>query len=764
MSCNTIEKLPGSGEGGAVDSVNGATGVVVLDTGDIAEVTDKKYVTDAEKTAIGTIGSKLDANTPITGATKTKITYDADGLVTAGADATTADIADSSNKRYVTDAQLTVIGNTSNTNTGDNATNTQYSGLAASKQDALVSGTNIKTVNSTSLLGSGDVAITPNATHTGEVTGATTLTVDKTAITGKSAVTAVGTDYVLISDTDDSGNLKKALISDFASAGGDMILASAQTNTGAKTFNANTILDKGSQVFNVRAYGAVGDDSNDDTAEIQAAIDAAYAAGSGIVYLPQGIYKISATLQLKSGVSLRGAGTRQNSGTLIKQYSTTEPALTAANSTGVELLGITLEDFAILGPGATSGHGIHLSNTGTNPPHDYFTFSNLYISNFLGSGKWGIKVESLIVSRFQTVIVADCANGWDFDGGSWSTISTSVVLDNCYANNIAGTGYRVYRTNYLAFNACAADVCGTAYLLDEASAVTFNGCGAEWGSSVSPNTGWKLQGYSRGIVLSGCYTYANRGYSIHVAGASACTVLGFMESNPSSATASFLVESGSTLTESDSNLTTATSISGHNNILSNTTGGAKFTTIELGHASDTTIARVSAGVASIEGNNIVTNTSSPTLATITTTGNIELGNASDTTLSRSAAGVLAVEGVVIPSISSTNTLTNKRVTKRTGTTTSSATPTINTDNVDFYSLTAQAADITSFTTNLSGTPTEGQTLWIAITGTGARAITWGSSFEASTVALPTTTVSTNRLDVGFVWNTVTSKWRIIATA
>lgn len=143
---------------------------------------------------------------------------------------------------------------------------------------------------------------------------------------------------------------------------------------------------------------------------------------------------------------------------------------------------------------------------------------------------------------------------------------------------------------------------------------------------------------------------------------------------------------------------------------------------------------------------------------------IELGHATDTTLSRSAAGVLAVEGVVIPSISSTNTLTNKRITKRTGTTTSSATPTINTDNVDFYSLTAQTVDITSFTTNLSGTPTENQTLWIAITGTAARAITWGASFEASTVALPTTTVTTNRLDVGFVWNTVTSKWRCVASA
>jgi len=64
-----------------------------------------------------------------------------------------------SDDNYVTDAEKTVIGNTSGTNTGDNATNTQYSGLAASKQDALVSGTNIKTINSQSILGSGNIVI-----------------------------------------------------------------------------------------------------------------------------------------------------------------------------------------------------------------------------------------------------------------------------------------------------------------------------------------------------------------------------------------------------------------------------------------------------------------------------------------------------------------------------------------------------------------------------------------------------------------------------
>jgi len=65
------------------------------------------------------LDGKVDENAAITGATKTKITYDAKGLVTSGADATTADIAASTNKNYVTDAQLTVIGNTSGTNSGN---------------------------------------------------------------------------------------------------------------------------------------------------------------------------------------------------------------------------------------------------------------------------------------------------------------------------------------------------------------------------------------------------------------------------------------------------------------------------------------------------------------------------------------------------------------------------------------------------------------------------------------------------------------------
>lgn len=199
------------------------------------------------------------------------------------------------------------------------------------------------------------------------------------------------------------------------------------------------------------------------------------------------------------------------------------------------------------------------------------------------------------------------------------------------------------------------------------------------------------------------------------------------------------------------------------NYSTNATAAATTKTVNLGTggaASSTT----NVNIGSSNGGTTTVNSPNISLGSttgVTTTGSIELGAASDTTISRSAAGVIAVEGVVIPSISSTNTLTNKRITKRTGTTTSSATPTINTDNVDYYSITAQTADITSMTTNLSGTPTTGQQLRINITGTAARAITWGASFANGPVALPTTTVTTTRLYVlleydGTIWRCMAS--------
>ena len=65
----------------------------------------------------------------------------------------TGEVSEVSNKKYVTDAEKTVIGNTSNTNTGDETTS------------SIQSKRPIKTVNGSSLEGSGDVT-TPNTEYT----------------------------------------------------------------------------------------------------------------------------------------------------------------------------------------------------------------------------------------------------------------------------------------------------------------------------------------------------------------------------------------------------------------------------------------------------------------------------------------------------------------------------------------------------------------------------------------------------------------------
>lgn len=101
----------------------------------------------------------------------------------------------------------------------------------------------------------------------------------------------------------------------------------------------------------------------------------------------------------------------------------------------------------------------------------------------------------------------------------------------------------------------------------------------------------------------------------------------------------------------------------------------------------------------------------------------------------------------------------------TSTITSSATPSINTDTTDIFTITALAAAITSMTTNLSGTPANGQKLIIRIKDDGtARAITWGASFASRGATLPTTTVLGKYLYVGLIYNSTAGVWDCVAVA
>jgi hypothetical protein len=61
-------------------------------------------------------------------------------------------------------------------------------------------------------------------------------------------------------------------------------------------------------VHNVFSYGADATGASESAPAIQAALDAAAAAGGGVVLVPAGLYVISQILQIGSGVALQGAG------------------------------------------------------------------------------------------------------------------------------------------------------------------------------------------------------------------------------------------------------------------------------------------------------------------------------------------------------------------------------------------------------------------------------------------------------------------------
>lgn len=60
------------------------------------------------------------------------------------------------------------------------------------------------------------------------------------------------------------------------------------------------------QTFNVRSFGALGDDITDDTAAIRAALDAAEKNGGGVVYFPWGTYRLTDWIKIPRKTILRG--------------------------------------------------------------------------------------------------------------------------------------------------------------------------------------------------------------------------------------------------------------------------------------------------------------------------------------------------------------------------------------------------------------------------------------------------------------------------
>jgi hypothetical protein len=256
--------------------------------------------------------------------------------------------------------------------------------------------------------------------------------------------------------------------------------------------------------FNVKdkQYGAKGDGTTDDTAAIQAAIDACPAGG--VVYLPQGIYRTSSTLYPKPGIVIQGAHASLMSGVNLTDPPCYIQPLTSFTGNAL----ITFKDQASGGyanlPAEHRLNDIMLDGStldGTKPVDGIYAAGNIQ----------NVVMRNVTIRKMSNngIVTAGIDNVFPY---SWRL--HSVMIDNC-----RGNGMLITRMTDLTMIDCQAIGCwATGFKFTNIANSTLSVCRAEWNG----NHGFWLTGSwgnaagSGGAILSACSTDRNGWDGVHV--------------------------------------------------------------------------------------------------------------------------------------------------------------------------------------------------------------------------------------------------------
>lgn len=207
---------------------------------------------------------------------------------------------------------------------------------------------------------------------------------------------------------------------------------------------AGQFFDKGGAVYNVMHpdFGATGDGSTDDTASIQAAIDAAGLV-RGIVFFPtphSGSYMFS-NLKIPQRVTLQGSGMHTaalsrivgSTGTAVREKNTSE-----GNASGAT--GIWIRDMRIEG-NSTAGDGINLGNEEAVGFNFLAGLNNITVRGFSSGTAISLNIDATICkfiwgNTSQKGLVVTGAAG-QFHG-VWAEGNTVNEVE------ILGTGHRFF--------------------------------------------------------------------------------------------------------------------------------------------------------------------------------------------------------------------------------------------------------------------------------------------------------------------------------
>ncbi len=206
-------------------------------------------------------------------------------------------------------------------------------------------------------------------------------------------------------------------------------------------------------VFNVKDYGALGDNSTNDTTSIQAAFDAAETSGGGVVFFPEGVY-VSDPLYAGEKVSVLGAG--QTASVIKRRPTTTSNTDSIGNlnfhgTSGNELIGFFVKDIGI------DGNKSNIT-IGTADPYDVegislkfcwqFTIDNVRVTNAYSDG---IDLDDCLDGLVTNSTALDC-------GGSGIHVSENSVGNRIVGNYVSGCGAALSRSGIDQFSSASSSV------------------------------------------------------------------------------------------------------------------------------------------------------------------------------------------------------------------------------------------------------------------------------------------------------------------
>jgi parallel beta-helix repeat protein len=200
--------------------------------------------------------------------------------------------------------------------------------------------------------------------------------------------------------------------------------------------------DEGGAVYNVKAYGAVGDGITDDTTAIKAAIAAAPAGG--VVYFPAGTYLCGQINVTTNRLTLLGSGSAST--------------LKLRNGANTPLVVIGPVIYGALASLALDGNGANNTMPGANPncgvlvgTSTWVTVENCAISNTTNDGVFLQKSQYCTVANnyfsncFQGIHVIQGSNDNLILGNSLNQCAYGIYLDYdgstatyCYRNKVVG--------------------------------------------------------------------------------------------------------------------------------------------------------------------------------------------------------------------------------------------------------------------------------------------------------------------------------------